>query len=150
MGWYGVCRYSTQTLGSGGDTGADLSADGWEQVLQRLVVHAEDVMALWVQRSYEDAKNVCLLLAHRVSLTRSSVDSMVSQFVTLYNADVPRFENLTDLTGKLGWAHITDRTTEEYFNVQGINPKWTRELVEGMTRVNYGQVSSLNIPVSFF
>lgn len=76
-------------------------------------------------------------------LTRTcSVESMVSEFVTLYNSTWGSrpFTNLTELAANLGWTATINQSTMAYFDAQGINARWTREMVEGATRVNYGQV----------
>ncbi|KAH9942685.1 FAD/NAD(P)-binding domain-containing protein [Amylocystis lapponica] len=72
-------------------------------------------------------------------VTQAIVDSMLKTFVTLYAPDAPRFANVTSLADSFGWSDIAGRTTAEHLDAHGVNPKWTRELVDAMTRVNYGQ-----------
>ena len=70
------------------------------------------------------------------------VDGMVKQFVTLYSTEWGRnpWANITSLASAFGWSDIVGQTTADYFDSQGINKKWTMEMVEAATRVNYGQV----------
>ncbi|KAH9918096.1 Prenylcysteine lyase-domain-containing protein [Fomitopsis serialis] len=73
------------------------------------------------------------------------VKSMFTQFLTLYTPSAPRFSNITALASSLGWTPAIASTTAEYFDTQGIGRLFTRELVDAVTRVNYGQdVDSLH------
>ena len=66
---------------------------------------------------------------------------MIDEFVTLYNSTwgSQPFSNLTNLAAELGWSDIISQSTMDYFDSQNINARWTREMVEAATRVNYGQ-----------
>ena len=77
-----------------------------------------------------------------VSLTRRSVEAVVSSIGLLYQRDAVRFENVTDVAKSLGWDEITGQTLAEYFGARNVNPRWTLEFVDAMTRVNYAQVST--------
>lgn len=46
---------------------------------------------------------------------------------------------MTELVTDLEWTPYVSQTTSEFFDLQGIYKLWTREMVEGATRVNYGQ-----------
>lgn len=72
---------------------------------------------------------------------------MISEFVTLYNSTwgMQPFSDLTELAAGLGWTATINQSTMAYFDAQGINARWTREMVEAATRVNYGQVCFLNL-----
>ena len=50
---------------------------------------------------------------------------------------------MSAVVSALEWAPVTAQTMAEYFDQQGIDPRFTRELVEAATRVNYGQVSNV-------
>lgn len=67
---------------------------------------------------------------------------MIKEFLTLYTpeAGANPFDNVTSLTSKLEWTDIVGQTAMDYFDSQGIDQRWTREMVEAATRVNYGQV----------
>ncbi|OBZ77505.1 hypothetical protein A0H81_01708 [Grifola frondosa] len=56
-------------------------------------------------------------------------------------ASAPRFSNVTTLASTLGWTELIVQTTSEYFDLQGVDRRFSRELVEAATRVNYGQNS---------
>ncbi|KAJ3522141.1 hypothetical protein NM688_g8919 [Phlebia brevispora] len=73
--------------------------------------------------------------------TKSTVGSMIEHFVNIYTTGWGRtpYSNLTSLVERWNWTDITNKTTAEYFDEQGIDRKWTMEMVESATRVNYGQ-----------
>ncbi|KAL1939239.1 hypothetical protein VTO73DRAFT_10042 [Trametes versicolor] len=73
------------------------------------------------------------------SKTQELVATMVGIFQGLYSSESPRWSNITSVVSDLGWSDVTAQTTSEYFDLQGIDRRWTRELVEAATRVNYGQ-----------
>lgn len=64
---------------------------------------------------------------------------MIDQFVQLYSPDAPKWENISSLASSFEWTDMLAQTTSEYLDTHGISPKFTRELVEAATRVNYGQ-----------
>lgn len=65
---------------------------------------------------------------------------MVGIFEGLYRPESPRWANISAVVSDLGWSDVTAQTTAEYFDLHGVDRRWTRELVEAATRVNYGQV----------
>ena len=65
---------------------------------------------------------------------------MVDRFLTLYSPHAPQWPNVSSVVSELGWADVAAQTTAEYLDLQGIDRRWTRELVEAATRVNYGHV----------
>ncbi|KAI0828535.1 Prenylcysteine lyase-domain-containing protein [Trametes gibbosa] len=73
------------------------------------------------------------------SKTQQLVAKTVSIFQELYSSRSPRWSNITSVVSDLGWSDVIAQTTSEYFDLQGIDRRWTRELVEAATRVNYGQ-----------
>lgn len=75
---------------------------------------------------------------------------MVKQFVTLYTPffGVGPWSNMTQLAGILEWSDMAAQTASEFMDLQGINRRWTRELMEAATRVNYGQVRNSQFSVS--
>lgn len=68
---------------------------------------------------------------------------MMKRFVTLYAPDAPRFDDIQALAQTLGFAELINQTTFEYNVAHGVSEKYIFELLESMTRVNYGQVSLL-------
>ncbi|KII86384.1 hypothetical protein PLICRDRAFT_164925 [Plicaturopsis crispa FD-325 SS-3] len=71
--------------------------------------------------------------------TRALVRKMIEQFVDLYKPDAPTWDNISSLASTFGWEGLIGQTTTEYLDSQGIAPKFSRELVDAATRVNYGQ-----------
>jgi hypothetical protein len=70
-----------------------------------------------------------------------SVRSLVNQIYVLYDANPPKWDNISTLSGDLGWSEITNSTTLQHYLAQGVSEKYVREMVEAATRVNYGQVT---------
>lgn len=71
--------------------------------------------------------------------TRAIVQSMTDTIKALYAPDTPHFANLTSLVKELNWTSLVSQTAADFLDAEGINPQWTRELVEAATRVNYAQ-----------
>lgn len=70
---------------------------------------------------------------------RNIVGDMIKSIVTLYKKDTPVWSDYAQLATNLKWSSILSRTTAEYFEVSGVSPMFTREMIEAATRVNYGQ-----------
>ena len=70
-----------------------------------------------------------------------SVRSLINQIYALYDANPPKWDNISNLSSVLGWSEITNITTFQYYLSQGVSEKYIREMVEAATRVNYGQVT---------
>lgn len=70
----------------------------------------------------------------------SSVQGMVKELDRLYSAATPRWSNISELALDLGWTELVAQTAAEYFDSKGVSKKFSREVVEAATRVNYGQV----------
>lgn len=80
-------------------------------------------------------------LRHFLILTNHyrSVDTMIDQFVQLYTRGAPKWDNMSSLATAFGWTDMIAQSTSEYLDTHGVSPKFTREMVEAATRVNYGQ-----------
>ena len=66
----------------------------------------------------------------------------VKELTDLYNIDVLNWESMSNLTERLGWEDLLAKTAAEYYDAAGVSEKFSRELIESSTRVNYGQVST--------
>ncbi|EGO02796.1 hypothetical protein SERLA73DRAFT_165743 [Serpula lacrymans var. lacrymans S7.3] len=71
--------------------------------------------------------------------TRTFVQNMVKQFGRLYVTESPRWDDIADLAARFEWTALANHTTAEYLDSKGVSPKFSREVVEAATRVNYGQ-----------
>ncbi|KAL4250177.1 prenylcysteine oxidase family protein [Abortiporus biennis] len=90
--------------------------------------------------SWFDSLKVVWRYGYRAPMkTKSIVDKMVKKFVEFYDPSAQTFPNITELTTRLGWSEFLAQTTSEYLDLQGIDHRWTREMIEAATRVNYGQ-----------
>ncbi|PPQ71842.1 hypothetical protein CVT25_006360 [Psilocybe cyanescens] len=67
------------------------------------------------------------------------VRNMIDRFLVFYSPDTPKWDSITTLASTLGWTALTNQTTAEYLIAQGVSEKYTNEVVEAATRVNYGQ-----------
>ena len=68
---------------------------------------------------------------------------MVDQFVKLYGPCGGPYASIHALAESFNWTGVANTTTAEYFDAHGIDRKWTMEMVEAATRVNYGQVRTV-------
>ena len=64
---------------------------------------------------------------------------MIDRFLTLYEPSPPRWSNITSVVQDLEWTDHTAQTMSEYLDLHGIDRRFSRELVEAATRVNYAQ-----------
>ncbi|RPD56544.1 FAD/NAD(P)-binding domain-containing protein [Lentinus tigrinus ALCF2SS1-7] len=71
--------------------------------------------------------------------TQALVDAMASSIIRLYEPNAPVWQNATSLLSELEWADVTAQTMAEYLDLHGVDRRFSRELVEAATRVNYGQ-----------
>lgn len=71
--------------------------------------------------------------------TEALVKTMADKFLYLYGSSAPRFDNLTGLADTLDWTPVIAQTAAEYLEAQGVDRRFTHELVDAATRVNYGQ-----------
>ena len=69
---------------------------------------------------------------------------MIKQFLTIYTPAVGTspWANISALCTQFEWTDALGMNTLDYFGAQQIARKWTVEMVEAGTRVNYGQVRS--------
>ncbi|KAL0950720.1 hypothetical protein HGRIS_007496 [Hohenbuehelia grisea] len=71
--------------------------------------------------------------------TKDVVSAMMQKFLTLYTPEAPTWDNLSHLAEELGWTDLVNQTTDQFLQAAGVSSKFTHELVEAATRVNYGQ-----------
>ncbi|KAH7875610.1 Prenylcysteine lyase-domain-containing protein [Lentinula edodes] len=67
------------------------------------------------------------------------VAEMLKQYSTLYTADSPKWDNITDLAHSFGWKNLIESTGAEFFTSNGVSKQYVFELIEAASRVNYGQ-----------
>ena len=67
---------------------------------------------------------------------------MIDGFLRLYDRYTPRWSNTSEVVAEMEWSDVVAQSMSEYMDLEGIDRRWTRELVEAATRVNYGQVST--------
>ncbi|KAK7689579.1 hypothetical protein QCA50_007371 [Cerrena zonata] len=72
--------------------------------------------------------------------TQALVTNMINKFLSLYSWEYSSpFHNMTEVINDMEWTPYVSQTTSEFFDLQGVYKLWTREMIEGATRVNYGQ-----------
>lgn len=72
---------------------------------------------------------------------------MLKQYSTLYTADSPKWDNITDLAHSFGWKNLIESTGAEFFTSNGVSKQYVFELIEAASRVNYGQVYFLFVVI---
>ncbi|KIJ30166.1 hypothetical protein M422DRAFT_187434 [Sphaerobolus stellatus SS14] len=83
-----------------------------------------------------------LLWRYGINAPRRSqalVDEIVKEYMRLYNPLTPDWTDVSDISAFLNFSNFTSGTTAAYLKSQGIDEKYIVEMVESMTRVNYGQ-----------
>ena len=65
---------------------------------------------------------------------------MTDKFVKLYAPEALKWENLTDISDAFEWDELISQTASEYFRSHGVSEKFTNEVIDAMTLVNYAQV----------
>ncbi|THH12832.1 hypothetical protein EW146_g7327 [Bondarzewia mesenterica] len=71
--------------------------------------------------------------------TQKLVKTMTDKFLRLYAPETPRWENVTDLPSAFEWEELISQTGSEYFRGHGVSEKFTNEVLDAMTLVNYAQ-----------
>lgn len=71
-----------------------------------------------------------------------STKEMIDRFSKVYTPQFPRFSSILSLASYVDLDTVAAQTAAEYFDEQGVGRKWSREVIEAATRVNYGQVCS--------
>ncbi|OSC98852.1 FAD/NAD(P)-binding domain-containing protein [Trametes coccinea BRFM310] len=64
---------------------------------------------------------------------------LIDPILSLYAPTARRFRSIEALALHLNWTALAGKTMAEHMDLNGINPAWTREMVEGVTRFNYAQ-----------
>jgi prenylcysteine oxidase/farnesylcysteine lyase len=65
---------------------------------------------------------------------------MVTDYLALYTPSLHTWKTVKALAEKLDWLRLTSQTVAEYFTSKGVGELFIHEVVEALTRVNYGQV----------
>ncbi|KAJ3801137.1 Prenylcysteine lyase-domain-containing protein [Lentinula aff. detonsa] len=69
----------------------------------------------------------------------SLVANMLKQYSTLYTTESPKWDNITDLAYSFGWMDLIESSGADFFTSNGVSKQYVFELIEGASRVNYGQ-----------
>ncbi|KAG6857603.1 hypothetical protein H0H87_010171 [Tephrocybe sp. NHM501043] len=67
------------------------------------------------------------------------VKTAVEKYLTVYSSEAPNWNNIFDLSAALGYSDMVNHTASSFFLKSGVSRRFAFELVEGATRVNYGQ-----------
>ena len=60
------------------------------------------------------------------------VKDFITQYLPIYETTTPSWENVSGIANYLNFTHTTSVTTEEYFDAQKINKKYSSEIIEGI------------------
>ncbi|CDO76406.1 hypothetical protein BN946_scf184937.g20 [Trametes cinnabarina] len=64
---------------------------------------------------------------------------LIDPILSLYAPTAQSFHSIEALAAHLNWTALAEKTMAHYMDSNGIEPSWTREMVEGVTRFNYAQ-----------
>lgn len=115
--------------------------DGRGWVVQWVVDYAESPVEIRLHSANKNPKHVreSFLCSPQSTDVTSRVKGMIAQFVQLYTPSTPHWSNISSLASTFGWTDMVAQSTSEYFDTHGVNTKFSREMIEAATRVNYGQ-----------
>ncbi|EIN13462.1 FAD/NAD(P)-binding domain-containing protein, partial [Punctularia strigosozonata HHB-11173 SS5] len=71
--------------------------------------------------------------------TQNIIKQLMNKFLTLYEPTAPTWTSIEQLAEELQWSALTSQSSAEYFDLAGVSKKFSREMIEAATRVNYGQ-----------
>ncbi|KAG6885530.1 hypothetical protein C0993_000526 [Termitomyces sp. T159_Od127] len=77
------------------------------------------------------------VLAHK--RTQQIVKAVVERYLTIYSLDSPNWDSIADISAALDYSNMTRDTATSFFAQVGVAKRFASELIEGATRVNYGQ-----------
>ncbi|KAG6891088.1 hypothetical protein C0995_014178 [Termitomyces sp. Mi166 len=63
----------------------------------------------------------------------------VERYLTIYSLESPKWNNIANVSAALGYSNMTKDTAASFFAKAGVAKRFSYELIEGATRVNYGQ-----------
>lgn len=64
---------------------------------------------------------------------------ILQDFVKLYDHDFGTWKDIPSVVAQVKLLDLVAQTGAEYFDTQGVGLRFSRELVDAATRVNYGQ-----------
>ncbi|KAF8588432.1 FAD/NAD(P)-binding domain-containing protein [Ramaria rubella] len=83
-----------------------------------------------------------LLWRYGINAPRRSqalVKKLIDDYLMIYRPSTPSWESVPAISSYLNFSELVAQTTEEYLDSQNIDKKYSSEIIEAMTRVNYGQ-----------
>ncbi|KAG6837890.1 hypothetical protein H0H93_013043 [Arthromyces matolae] len=67
------------------------------------------------------------------------VKSAVDSYLTIYSQQSIRWHDISEVAAALGFSDMANDTAASFFDKSGVSRRFASELIEGATRVNYGQ-----------
>ncbi|KAH8802400.1 Prenylcysteine lyase [Flagelloscypha sp. PMI_526] len=64
---------------------------------------------------------------------------MYDSYLNIYTTKVPRWQKISDLASSLGFSSLLPQTLLTYLRANNVSDSYSTELLEGETRVTYGQ-----------
>ncbi|KAI0050817.1 FAD/NAD(P)-binding domain-containing protein [Auriscalpium vulgare] len=71
--------------------------------------------------------------------TDKLVKNITDNYVNIYGPDTPIWPNMSDVVNAFDWGTAVSQLGSEYFLSRGISERFTYELIDAATRVNYAQ-----------
>ncbi|KAI9057361.1 hypothetical protein FKP32DRAFT_1746212 [Trametes sanguinea] len=131
--WRAVDEFGLERVGF--DEGVDDTMGIWDGKEFVLTTSGGSLLSNWLSK----VKILWRYGWRAPTKTQDLVNTMVDRFLRLYSPATPRWSNISSAVSELEWTEVVAETTAEYFDLQNIDKRWSRELVEAATRVNYGQ-----------
>ncbi|KAF8898344.1 Prenylcysteine lyase-domain-containing protein [Infundibulicybe gibba] len=117
------------------DSDSELGIWDGENILLSLNGSASDGAA-FVARYGTNGPQVLNTIAY---LGVPSVNQTYQKFLTLYSPKFPAWNSVDKLATDLGWEGLITQVASRFMQAAGINDIFINEMVEGSTRINYGQ-----------
>ncbi|OSC98850.1 hypothetical protein PYCCODRAFT_1438835 [Trametes coccinea BRFM310] len=131
--WRAVDEFGLERIGF--DEGVDDTMGIWDGKEFVLTTSGGSLLSNWLSK----VKILWRYGWRAPTKTQDLVNTMVDRFLRLYSPATPRWSNISSAVSDLEWTEVVAETAAEYFDLQNIDKRWSRELVEAATRVNYGQ-----------
>ncbi|TFK83419.1 hypothetical protein K466DRAFT_555076 [Polyporus arcularius HHB13444] len=133
--WRAVSEFGLELEDWRGDSGDDAVMGIWDGHEFLLTTGGGSLLGNWL-----DKIKILWRYGYKApTKTQELLDAMTNKILRLYEPDTPVWQNATSLLSELEWADVTAQTTAEYLDLHGVDRRFSRELIEAATRVNYGQ-----------
>ncbi|KAG6812064.1 hypothetical protein H0H92_004595 [Tricholoma furcatifolium] len=71
--------------------------------------------------------------------TEAIVNAAVERYLAVYTSELAKWNNIADIAAALGYSDMLNDTAASFFAQSQVSRQFATEMIEGATRVNYGQ-----------